>query len=86
MESSSILTLYKRSVEKNSLYYDPFVGDGDSSSYREVCREQVYGPTKTIGKEEDICHVTKKMGTNLQAIVRDYKGKLISYFKKVLEL
>ena len=62
MEASSILILYKRSVEKNRLYYDPFVGDGDSSSYREVCREQVYGPIKMIGKEEDICHVTKKNG------------------------
>ena len=75
MESSSILTLYQRSIEKNKLYYDPFVGDGDSSSYREVCKAQVYGPTKVIGKEEDICHVTKRMGTNLRSIVRDYKGK-----------
>lgn len=68
------MDLYTRSVEKRGLRYDPYIGDGDSSSYREVCKAQVYGPTKVIGKEEDVCHVTKRMGTNLRALVRDYKG------------
>ena len=75
MESSAVLTLYRRSVSKHNLYYDPFIGDGDSASYREVCNSQVYGDIKQVGKEEDIGHVTKRMGTQLRAIVRDYKGK-----------
>ena len=74
MEKSAVITLYQRSVEKHRLYYDPFVGDEDSSAYREVCKSQVYGPTKLVGKEEDICHVTKRMGTQLRSIVRDHKG------------
>ena len=36
----------------------------------------MYDPTKLVGKEEDICHVTNRMGTQLRSIdlTRDYKG------------
>ena len=78
MEKSAVVSLYQRSVEKRQLYYDPYIGDGDSSSYREICNLQVYGPTKLVGKEEDVGHVTKRMGTNLRSIVRDYKGTVIN--------
>ena len=79
MEKSAVLALYERSVATRGIYYDPFIGDGDSSSYREVVKSQVYGPTKLIGKEEDVGHVTKRMGSSLRAIVRDYKGLLFYY-------
>ena len=75
MEKAAVMILYNRSVEKRSLYYDPYIGDGDSSSYREVCKAQVYGPAKLIDKEEDIGHVTKRMGTILRIVVRDHKGE-----------
>ena len=48
METSAVIQLYERSVEKHSLLYDPFIGDGDSSAYRERCKINVYGPTKLI--------------------------------------
>ena len=73
MEKAAVIELYQRSVEKNKLYYNPFVGDGDSSAYRELCKSNVYGPTKVIQKEEDIGHVSKRMGSQLRSIVRDYK-------------
>ena len=74
MEKSAVVSLYERSIERNKLLYDPFIGDGDSSAYNEVCKLQVYGPTKLIGKEEDIGHVIKRMGNHLRSVVRDYKG------------
>ena len=74
MEKSAVVELYERSIEKNKIRYDPFIGDGDSSAYNEVCKMQVYGPTKIPGKEEDIGHVTKRMGNHLRAVVRDHKG------------
>lgn len=77
MEKSSVVT-YQRSITKNRLMYDPFIGDGDSSAYREVCKLQVYGPTKLIQKEEDIGHVTKRMGNQLRSVVRDHKGKKLA--------
>lgn len=75
MEKSAVIQLYQRSVKKNQLYYDPYIGDGDSSAYRELCKINVYGPTRLIQKEEDIGHVTKRMGNQLRSVVRDYKGK-----------
>lgn len=74
MEKSAVINLYERSIEKNNLMYNPFVGDGDSSAFREVSKLKVYGPTKTLQKEEDTGHVTKRMGNHLRSIVRDYKG------------
>ena len=74
MESTGVLKLYSRSVEKNRLCYIPFIGDGDSSAYSSICVQQPYGPTVYIPKEDCISHVTKRMGTNLRALIRDYKG------------
>lgn len=40
VHTQSIIALYQRSIGKNKLMYDPFVGDGDSSAYREVWKLQ----------------------------------------------
>ena len=77
MEAAEVLTLYRRSVEKLGLRYIPYIGDGDSSGYSAVDKEKPYGPTVFIPKEECISHVTKRMGTNLRNLVKEYKGILI---------
>ena len=61
MEKSALIQLYERSVEKHSLFYDPFIGDGDSSGYREFCNINVREPTKLNGKEEDTGHAIKRI-------------------------
>ena len=48
-----------------ALFYNPFIGDGNSSAHRKLCKINVYGPTKLIEKEEDIRHVMKRMGSQL---------------------
>ena len=78
METSTVIQLYERSVEKHSLFYNPFIGDGDSSAYRDLCNINVYGPAKLIEKEEYIGHVVKRMGLQLQSIVRHYNGNRIT--------
>lgn len=72
-----MLKLYSRSIERNKIRYIPFIGDGDSSSYNQVCVVQPYGPTVYIPKVDCISHVTKRMGTNLRSLVRDYKGNKV---------
>ena len=62
-------------MEKYNLRYNPFIGDGDSSSYTAVDRERPYGPCFLVAKEECVNHVTKRMGSNLRALVQDFKGK-----------
>ena len=72
-----MLKLYSRSIERNKIRYIPFIGDGDASSYNQVCVVQPYRPTVYIPMLDCISYVTKRMGTNLRSLVRDYKGKLI---------
>ena len=51
------------------------MGDGDSSAYSTVDRERPYSPTVFIKKEECVNHITKRMGTNLRRLIKEYKGK-----------
>ena len=74
MEKEGVLEMYRRSVQLHNIFYDPFIGDGDSSTYQSVVKEAIYGPWKTVRKEECINHVAKRMGSGLRSIVRDFEG------------
>ena len=78
MESDGVVQLYERSLKKG-IRYNPFIGDGDSSSYSAVEKMMPYGVLYPIRKQECVNHVTKRMGTGLRALTRDYKG---GYFFK----
>ena len=78
MEAAGAKILYQRSVKLRKLWYIPFIGDGDSKAYTAVLKqEQPYGPAVFIPKQECVSHVTKRTGTGLRALVRDYKGKCL---------
>ena len=47
-----VLEMYRRSMELHNIFYDPFIGEGDSSAYQSVVKEAIYGPWKTVRKEE----------------------------------
>ena len=74
MENEGVLEMYRRSVELHNIFYDPFIGEGDSSAYQSVVKEAIYGPWKTVRKEECINHVAKRMGSGFRSIVRDFEG------------
>ena len=69
----SPLTVQLKSIYK--IRYIPFIGDSDSSSYSQI----FYCPSVFIPKVDCIAHVTKRMRSNLRSLVRDYKGKELSY-------
>lgn len=84
MEAEGAVRIYQRSEEKRKLRYLPFVGDGDSKAYSSVQQAVPYGHAVYIEKEECIAHVTKRMGTNLRALVAKNKGTtLIHIMTKV---
>ena len=74
MEAEGACLLYGRSIEKHKFRYIPFVGDGDSKSFANVCKSAPYGAGVTIYKEDCIGHVTKRMGTALRKVKSDYGG------------
>ena len=67
--------MYRRSINNYSIRYNPFIGNGDSSTYSTIGREHPYSATVSVHKEECVNHVTKCMGTNLRCLVKEYKGK-----------
>ncbi|KAK3731922.1 hypothetical protein QZH41_000274 [Actinostola sp. cb2023] len=81
MEASGAVMLFQRSIEKIKLRYTPFVGDGDSKAYTDVCKAEPYGPAVFIPKEECISHVTKRMGTALRNLVKDWKECFIAIIR-----
>ena len=70
MEKEGVLEMYRRSVGLHNIFYDPFIGDGDSSTYRSMVNEAIYGPWKTVWKE----WVEKRIGSGHHSIVRNFKG------------
>lgn len=74
MEAEGACRLYGRSLAKHKLKYIPFVGDGDSKSYKAVTDSAPYGHGVFIPKEDCIGHVTKRMGTALRKLVDSHKG------------
>ena len=65
MESTGTVEIYKRSKEEGIVRYNPFVGDGDSSSFTRVRQLQPYGPNVAIEKDECHVHVVRRMGRAL---------------------
>ena len=66
--------MYERSLKLHNIRYQPFIGDGDSSSYSNVEKSNPYGVIHPVAKSECVNHVTKRMGTGLRSLTRDYKG------------
>ena len=73
MEAAGALMVYRRSME-NKVRYNPFVGDGDSKSFKTVSKEKPYGQDYSIEKEECVGHIQKRMGTRLRKEVEKSKG------------
>ena len=72
MEPEAAKRIWGRSLEKNSLVYSVFVGDGDSKSYQQVVDLDPY-PLVKIRKEECQTHVVKRLKRNLKKKKRSTK-------------
>ena len=68
MDSEGTLQIFKRSMEKHSLIYSEFLGDGDSKAYDLLVEHQVY-PSE-IRKLECVGHIQKRMGSRLRELKR----------------
>ena len=61
MEGSAAVEIWKRSVLKDQLVYSTYVGDGDSSSFKNLFKSDPYGGIETIRMEEFLGHVQKRL-------------------------
>ena len=83
MEAQGAVDMWNRSVEKNSLRYVDFVGDGDCSSHRDVVKAKPYEDKVIVRKVECVGHIQKRMGGRLRRKKKDMKGKKLSDGKTI---
>ena len=65
MESSGAVDVWKRSIDTHNLAYGTYIGDGDSSSFKNLMETDPYQGEVAIRKEECIGHVQKRLKKRL---------------------
>ena len=65
MESSGAVEVWRRSIQTHNLAYGTYIGDGDSSSFKNLIESDPYQGTVSIRKEECIGHVQKRLKKRL---------------------
>ena len=71
MEVVGAKRIFGRSIEKRSLRYMQYFGDGDSKAFLSV--KDIYEPD-TISKMECVGHYQKRVGTRVRAAKKETKG------------
>ena len=65
MESSGAIDVWRRSIATHNLAYSTYIGDGDSSSFKNLLQSDPYDGHVPIRKEECIGHVQKRLKKRL---------------------
>ena len=65
METSAALEIWQRSIAKHQLVYGTYIGDGDSSSFRNLIKSDPYNGEVLVRKEECLGHAQKRVKKHL---------------------
>ena len=66
MEGSAAVEIWMRLVDKNKLVYSTYVGDNNSSSFKNLLNIDPYQGIETVRKEECLGHVQKRIKKHLK--------------------
>ncbi|GBM73325.1 hypothetical protein AVEN_216071-1 [Araneus ventricosus] len=83
MEVEGMKKIFRRSVAERGVRYLSYIGDGDASTFKDVCEDKPYGINTTIEKVECVGHVQKRMGTRLRKLKKDMKRKKLADGKTI---
>ncbi|XP_031777007.1 uncharacterized protein LOC116415810 [Nasonia vitripennis] len=83
MESSAIVDIFRRSVEKYDVKYVSYLGDGDFSTFSKILEAKPYGNHVVVTKKECCGHVQKRFGKQLRTLKEKIKSKILSDRKKI---
>lgn len=61
MEVNGIIEMFERSVELHNVYYEYYIGDGDTKTFKKLKDVQPYGDVVNVQKKECVLHVKKRM-------------------------
>ncbi|XP_071040204.1 uncharacterized protein [Parasteatoda tepidariorum] len=68
MEVDGMLKIFQRSEKLHGLKYTNYIGDCDSKTYLALSKNNPYGDSFPIQKEECVGHVQKRMGSRLRTL------------------
>eukprot|EP00112_Aurelia_sp_Birch-Aquarium-sp1_P002653 Seg1297.4 transcript_id=Seg1297.4/GoldUCD/mRNA.D3Y31 product="hypothetical protein" protein_id=Seg1297.4/GoldUCD/D3Y31 len=75
MEGAGAIAMFTSSVQKHKLIYHNYIGDGDTSSFKEVSAANPYSDYGIKPRKlECIGHVQKRLGTRLRDLRKSYKN------------
>ena len=74
MESSAAVEVWKRSIETHGLIYGTYIGDGDSSSFKNLVKSNPYDGVASVRKEECLGLVQKRIKKRLSKTTKSSKG------------
>ena len=73
MVAAGPVEIFQYSVRKHKLVYQQYLGDGDTSSYKEVVKSKPYSEFAIV-PEKVKCVGREQLGTRSQNKVKEYKG------------
>ena len=68
MEYNAAIEVWNSSIENHNLAYGTYIGDGDSSSFKNMLQSDPYSGLVPIRKEECIRHVQKRLRKRLMKV------------------
>ena len=75
MEAAGPVEIFQHSAQKHKLVYSQYLGDDDTSSFKEVVESNPYSESGIVPEEvEYVGHVQKRLGTSLRNKIKKYKG------------
>ncbi|GFT25619.1 uncharacterized protein TNCV_1965341 [Trichonephila clavipes] len=81
MEMKAAAKIWSRS-EAWGFRYTTLLSDGDAKTHKFLNSLKIYGSDGEILKEECINHVSKRLGTSLRNLVKDWRVKCITLGRK----
>ncbi|GBN21183.1 hypothetical protein AVEN_28837-1 [Araneus ventricosus] len=78
MEVEGACNIFKRFFTFHKARYTKYLGDGDSTAFDVITKENIYGDEFQAEKLECIGHVVKRMGSRLRVLKEKMKGQLLS--------
>ena len=60
-------------IENHDLVYGTYIGNGDSSSYKNLVKADPYNGVVSVRKEECLCHVQKRTKKRLRKTTKEFK-------------
>ena len=75
MESAGVVAIISSSVEKHSFIYFSYLGDGDTSAFKDVLEADPYKEYGILpSKLECIGHVQERLGARPRELRKQYKN------------